>query len=103
MKVQKITDTELFEMLDDDVMCGGNIFPSKHPCPHGNRAVVAWRSLCDCPPPKGFCSEKAFKCIDCYSEWLEARVRRNSGKWLKCTYCGEVRLGPLGRNRYVPI
>lgn len=74
--------TDLEEMLEDFVPCGGNNFPVRHSCTR-EATWIRRESICTCVPMK------RFKCDQCYEEWLTAAtsIGRPGAKWTNCPVC----------------
>ena len=58
MSTETVCDTDLEEMFNLDIPCGGNNYPIEHDCPHQAAAAMASTHTCSSNRARGY------KCLD---------------------------------------
>lgn len=95
-----IPASDLEEMFEKSIPCGGRGYPKLLPCP-GERPAILQRVRGGCEHPMG---PHHFKCLDCYVSWrndTQAKINRNG--YIRCILCKQTFPTIDSFSRYGPL
>lgn len=81
IRTETIPASDLEEMLEAEIPCGGILHPTKVPCPTSSAAVLVTTHRCYVEVPQGF------KCVGCYTRWM---MYASYSTRAVCSFCNQT-------------